>query len=95
MELFSFIGLGLAIINVLVSSYMFKRKVDHLGTDINSKNILEFIAAYIMKWAFIEGAILINILFYFFLDTDPINILLAMALLLVLYSFKPPINHHP
>lgn len=92
LHLFSMIGLGLAAVNVLIGTYFFKKKIDDLGTDINSENMEDYTAAYVIKWAFIEGAVLVNTLFYFFLDADPLNLMVAMLLLIVLYLSRPIIK---
>lgn len=84
------IGLALAMFGVLISSLIFKRHISVIGTDqITSENISQYKSAYIFKWALLEGALLINALFYTFLTLHPINIIVAILLLLLLYLSKP------
>lgn len=84
------IGLVIAFISIIVSSLIFKRHVSVIGTDqLTSENIEQYKSAYTLKWALLEGPLLINALLYVFLSNHPINIIVAILLLLLLYLSKP------
>ena len=91
LNLFSILGLCIAVVGVISASYLFNKRTQELGADLNSENLDDYRAAYILKWSLIEAAILINAIFYFFSNADPINILVSILLLLVLYFSKPVI----
>ncbi len=91
LSLFSIAGLLIAVLNVLSATYLFNKRTEELGVDINSENLNDYRAAYVLKWSLIEAAILINAMFYFILNADPINIVVSILLLLILYFSKPSI----
>lgn len=85
-------ALIIASASLLFSNFIFKRQIAQIGSEVTSENIREVRAAYILKWALLEGAILINVLMYFLLEHHPILIVVALLLLLLLYASKPKIN---
>lgn len=85
-------ALVIASVNLLLANFIFKKRITQIGSEVTSENIGEVRAAYILKWALLEGAILINVLIYFFVEHHPILIVVALLLLLLLYVSKPKIN---
>jgi len=76
--------------NLVMSNFILKKKVAAIGTDqITSENIGDYNAAYVLRWALLEGAILVNVLFYFFVEPHSIMIVIALLLLLLLFVSKP------
>lgn len=87
------VGLAIAAVNLVMSNVLFRKKISELGTDqLTAQNIEEFKAAYVTKWALLEGAVLVNTLFYFFIEPHPALILIAVLMLLLLFVSKPKFN---
>lgn len=89
LNLSSMLGLGVGFLSIFSAITLFNKRTADLGATINSDNFIDYKAAYVLSWSLIEGAILINTLLYFFEDVDPINIILAILLLFMLYLKKP------
>lgn len=89
LNVISIVGLVFGGLLVLLANFIFNKKSLELGADINSENLNEYKAAYLLKWSLLEAAIFLNALFYFFMEADPLNILVSMLLVLVLYFSKP------
>jgi len=88
----SMFALFTAVLAIVLSNYLFTTKAKKLGPAITSENHLEYRRLYIMKWSFLDGACLINVMIYFFYTNHPALIIVALLLLLLLYVSKPKMN---
>jgi len=82
------IGIFILVISAFVlmgSIFLFKKNTKQINGILSEDNKERWREAYILKWALLEGAALINILIYYFAEPNPI--LLIVALLLLLYLF--------
>jgi len=84
------VGLCISSVNVLLANLIFKKKTASIGTDqINESNMTQFAGAYVFKWVLMEGAIIVNVLLYFFAESHAMLIVISLLLLLLLYVSKP------
>ncbi len=81
-------ALIIASFSLLISGILFSSTFKKLGPELTSENINEYVKAYIIKWSLLSIATLVNILTYFFFVSHPIHIVVALLLLLLLYSSK-------
>ncbi len=71
---------------------LFKKRTDKLNTVLTEENKKAWRGSYIMKWALLEGSILINTCIYFFIEPHPILIIVALLILLYLYTTSPKLT---
>jgi len=87
------VALCTASVCLLLSNFLFRKRVKSIGSnEINSENINDYRGAYILRWALLEGAILVNVIIYFFAEKHPALIVVALLLLLLLFVSKPKLN---
>jgi len=86
---FNLIGVSVAILGLLASQFIFKSQTKGLNSHrVNDENISSMRPAYLVKWAFLEGAGLINTLL-FFISGNVLLLYFAIGLSLLLYLSKP------
>jgi len=94
MSLGVIIPLVIAFISIFLANYSFKKKVKQLGSNqITDENFRHYTAAYIVQWALLESAVLINVLVFFFFTNHLANLLIALITLLFLFLKKPKISN--
>ncbi len=88
-SLLNLIGTSIGIIALLASQVIFRSKTKNISSlRINIENFDQLRPAYILKWALIDAAGLINAVF-FFLTGNLLLLYFSIALCLVLYLSKP------
>lgn len=93
LSMIEMLAICLASINLVLANFLFKRKTESIASGkLASENIAQWRAAYILKWALLEGAILFNAQIYFFIGSNAILAIVALLLLLLLYISKPNLS---
>jgi len=81
-------ALVLAATATLLSGFMFKKQTLNLGK-LTEENAESWRGAYIMKWALLEGPVLFCTMIYFFAEPNPVLLVVALLILLYLYTQGP------
>lgn len=85
----SVLGVAIAFINVMLSRFLFfMRTRQGQTTNDFSQKINIFRAAFIIQMAMLEGAAIINIIFYF-LTKDKLHFFIAIGVLLLMVMRRP------
>jgi len=86
-DLYLIAGFSLAILAIFLSSFIFHKSFG-ANRVLDSSNIKEGRAAYVTRWAMLEGHALINIIF-FYKTGNIVFLFIALFLLTFLMSAKP------
>lgn len=87
-----YVGLFIAGWNLIMSQVLFRKKITAIGDNTKVAVTEQYRQAYVLKWALLEGALLINTLFYFMTTKNSLNIIAALFLLIILFLSKPSLN---
>ena len=91
--IYGFVALGISSLSILFSGRFFQTRMREAQKESDTNVMVhEVRAAYIIRWAFLQGAILVNVLFYFFLEKHPVLIIVALLILLLLFVTKPKLK---
>lgn len=83
------IGAGLMILQVFLSTYLFKKRLSEIDEDDTIEQKLEdYRAACIIRWALLEGAVIVNAIL-FFLFENQINLLVSVVGLGIFFLSRP------
>ncbi len=89
-DLLVLIGVGIGATNLFLHHFIFQKMTTSIDHNSNASQTSEtYRQAYIIKWALLEGAVLINAMLYFFVTHNSLNIIVALILLIVLFLNKP------
>ncbi len=87
--IFRIIGVGLGFVNVLLSRFFFfKHTSPAMATNSLKEKFDHLRAAFILQMALLEGAGMINIIFYF-LTKDDLHFFVALGILLLMIVRRP------
>lgn len=82
--------IGIAMICLLISNLFFSKKIAQIKTHQRSlENFFQYRKACTSKWALLNFAILVNVLFYFFVSHHSAIIITAIGMLGFFYLNKP------
>ena len=86
---FATIGALLMVTQVLLSSYLFKKKLSEIPNHAAiEEKLSKYRTAYIIRWAILESAVLINGVL-FFLSENQLNLIFASVVLVVFIISRP------
>lgn len=77
---------------LLAALFLFKKKTEKFNGILNEENKEIWRGSYIMKWALLEGTVLINTIIYYLFEPNPILIIVALLILLYLYTSSPKLT---
>ncbi len=83
------VGALLALSAIVISNAIFRQRMLSASQAASEISGEVYRTNYILRWAILEGAALINIVLYFFLEDQAILIASSLVVLVVLYFAKP------
>lgn len=89
LDMFFYLGATFALISLIMATKIFNKKTEHLHSlQLNEASHLDLKSAYVLKWALIEGSILMNSVLYF-MTQNALHFWIALVLIPILYFYKP------